>query len=137
MDDVSEGSRFARMVPLVFAVACIMWLLASPALAQPSPTAQAEIDHLLDFVATSSCTFVRNGDGHPAAEAREHLQGKLRFAGSRISTADEFIKYIATGSSVSGDAYHVRCGTTDMLAGVWLADELKRYRAVAQAPRRP
>jgi hypothetical protein len=102
--------------------------------ADPSPAAQAEIDHLLAFVAASPCTFIRNGTPYPAAEARDHLAGKLRFAGGRISTAEEFVRYLATESSMSHEPYKVKCAAKEMPAGVWLSEELKRYRAVAARP---
>jgi len=110
----------------------------SLALSQGAPAAtdgpaKDEIDHLLNYVATSSCTFVRNGSEYPAAKARDHLAGKYQFAGSRISSAEDFIKYLATQSSMSGEPYHVKCGRNDGLAGVWLTDELHRYRKVAHA----
>jgi len=119
--------RFALILAL--AAAC-----ASPASADPSPAAQAEIDHLLAFVAASPCTFIRNSEPHPAAEARDHLAGKFRFAKGRIGTAEEFIRYVATESSMSHEPYQVKCGATVMPAGVWLAEELKRYRATAARP---
>jgi hypothetical protein len=109
---------------------------ASPVRADPAPAAQAEIDHLLGFVAASSCTFIRNGTSHPAPEARDHLAGKFQFAKGRIDTADEFIRYLATESSLSHEPYKLKCGTHEQPAGVWLADELKRYRGVAARPSR-
>jgi hypothetical protein len=90
--------------------------------------AQDEIDHLLKFVGSSSCSFVRNGTEYPADKAREHLAGKYHFAGSRITTADDFIKYLGTGSSMSGEPYRVKCGNADALSATWLGDELARYR---------
>ena len=104
---------------------------ASGASAAP-PAASDEIDHLLQYVAASHCTFVRNGSEYPADRAREHLVDKYRFAGSRIATAEQFIDYLATKSSLSGRPYRVRCGTQDALSGPWLTAELKRYRS---APR--
>jgi hypothetical protein len=98
----------------------------------PADNAKLEIDHLLDFVAASSCTFVRNGTEYPPDKAREHLATKYRFVGSRISSADEFIKYLATKSSMSGEMYHVKCGKADALSGEWLTTELNRFR---KAPR--
>jgi uncharacterized protein DUF5329 len=94
--------------------------------------AKNEIDHLLNFIGTSSCTFVRNGTEYTADKAREHLAGKYRFVGTRISTADDFIKYLGTGSSMSGEPYYVKCGKTDLPSGVWLGDELARYRKAAR-----
>ena len=90
--------------------------------------AKDEIDHLLNFVAASSCTFIRNGTEYPSDKARDHLASKYQFAGSRITTAEEFIRYLATESSMSGEPYHVRCGKTERLSGVWLTTELQRYR---------
>ena len=68
-----------------------------------------------------------NGAEYPSDKAREHLATKYQFAGSRISTAEEFIRYLATQSSISGELYHVKCGKADALSGVWLTNELKRF----------
>lgn len=106
--------------------ATITIALSHAAFAESS--AKSEIDHLLNFVATSSCTFVRNGTEYPPDKARDHLASKYQFAGSRISSAEEFIKYLATQSSMSGELYHVKCGKTDAPSGVWLTDELNRFR---------
>jgi Family of unknown function (DUF5329) len=99
--------------------------------AAPQDASKGEIDHLLQYIGDSSCTFVRNGDEYPAAKARDHLASKYRFVGSRISTAEDFIKYLATQSSMSGEPYHVKCGSLDALAGAWLTAELNRYRKTA------
>ena len=115
----------------LFAVAATMtFALSHAASASPDGPAKDEIDHLLNFVAASPCVFVRSGSEYAADKAREHLAAKYRFAGSRISSAEEFIKYLATGSSLSGEAYHVKCGKTDALSAAWLSDELSRYRKV-------
>jgi len=119
--------RVARMGMLALALA------AGGALAEPDAQAQREIDHLLEFVAASPCTFVRNGEAHPAADARDHLASKYRFARSRIGTAEEFIKYLGTASSSSGEPYKIICGGKEGPAGAWLSNELDRYRkATAQ-----
>lgn len=108
----------------------VLALAAGVAAAEPDTQAQREIDHLLEFVGTSSCTFVRNGEPHPASDAREHLASKYRFARSRISTADEFIRYLGTSSSSSGEPYKIVCGGKEGPAGAWLSGELDRYRKV-------
>jgi hypothetical protein len=108
--------------------AVVALLFCAAAHADPDAAAQREIDHLLDYVATSSCTFVRNGDSYPAAKARDHLAMKYRFARGRLSTADEFIKYLATESSRSHEPYKIVCGTNERPAGAWLSEELARYR---------
>ena len=94
----------------------------------PDAPAQAEIDHLLEFVGASRCTFIRNGTRYAASEAKAHLQMKYRFAKLRLGSAEDFIRYLASGSSVSGEPYHVNCDGADLLAGDWLGEELRRYR---------
>lgn len=99
-----------------------------PAAATPDAKAQAEIDHLLAFVASSSCRFVRSGTEYEGREARDHLARKLDAVRSLVSTADQFVDRIASSSSVTGGAYLVRCGARELTARAWLGDELARYR---------
>jgi hypothetical protein len=124
----NEHRPTSRVVaPALFAAALAFTI---PAAADPGPAAQAEIDHLLRFVAASPCTFVRNGVAYPASEARKHLADKLRAARSRVSTAEDFIKGLASKSSMSGEPYLIRCDNQSVPAGVWLSDELRRFRAL-------
>src|SRR6478672_9719772 len=116
---------------LLAVTASLTLAFAHAAGASSGAPAKDEIDHLLNFVAASSCTFVRNGTEYPSDKARDHLASKYQFAGSRITTAEEFIKYLATESSMSGELYPVKCGNTDALWGVWLTNELNRYRKEA------
>ena len=108
--------------------AVAMFTLSTAVFAAPDASAQREIDHLLAFVAGSSCTFARNGTDYTPQKAAEHLAGKLRFAASRIATAEDFIRDLASRSSVSGEGYRVKCGKADMPASEWLTEELRRYR---------
>ena len=109
-------------------VACA---LSAAAQATPDDAAQHEIDHLLEFVAASNCTFVRSGEKYSSQAAREHLAMKYRFTQFRLSTADEFVQYLATESSTTHEPYFVICGKQERPAGPWLADELRRFRKVA------
>jgi len=118
----------ARLLRQACAVVAASLALTLCNVAQAQATSNTEIEHLLKFVAASSCTFVRNGTEYPADKARDHLASKYQFAGSRISTADDFIKYLATESSMSGEKYHVKCAGVDKPSGLWLSEELKRYR---------
>jgi hypothetical protein len=117
---------------LAFGAGAALLVASTLALATPDEAAQREIDHLLEFVATSNCTFVRNGESFPGKDARAHLETKYNFTKWRLSTADEFVKYLATESSTSHEPYTVICNQKEQPAGVWLAEELKRYRKVAQ-----
>lgn len=128
----TETTMPARLPRSALHIAAALCLVLSPFVeASPQDASKAEIDHLLQYVAASSCTFVRNGTEYPAVKARDHLAGKYRFAGSRIGTAEEFIRYLATGSSMSGEPYHVKCGNADALSAAWLTAELNRYRTSA------
>jgi hypothetical protein len=128
------AGAFVATARRTLAVVALLIAHVGTAGADPGPVAQTEIDHLLAFVAASPCMFVRNGETHPGPEARDHLMEKFNFAKDRISTAEEFVLNIATGSSMSGEPYLVRCGKTDAPAGAWLAEELRRFRGSARAP---
>jgi len=72
---------------------------------------------------------VRNGEEHPAVEASEHLAMKYRRVRRWIDDADEFIERIASGSSISGRPYLVRCpGQPEQPSGTWLGQELTQHR---------
>lgn len=105
------------------------------AFAAPEARAQAEIAHLLDYVATPGCQFNRNGSWHEGAEARSHLRKKYDYLVKRklVTTAESFIERAATESSMSGKDYLVRCGTGKPVASAaYLKGELSRYRAAAR-----
>jgi len=100
--------------------------------APPDATAQAEVQHLLQFVGNSGCSFFRNGEWYPARRAAEHLRSKYDYlvTRNRISTAEDFIHKAASFSSFSSQPYKVRCGPqTELLAGQWLSAELDQFRA--------
>jgi 2,4-dienoyl-CoA reductase-like NADH-dependent reductase (Old Yellow Enzyme family) len=102
--------------------------------AVPPVIAQTEINYLLGFIEQSGCTFYRNGSWYDARQAQAHLRSKYDAlaAMGRIVTAEDFIAQAATKSSLSGEAYAIRCNsgpavTTDQ----WLRDALARYRHAA------
>ncbi len=89
----------------------------------------AEVAYLLDWVAASNCTFIRNGDAHQAGEASEHLAMKYRRVRRWIDSADEFIDRIASGSSLSGRDYLVQCpDIAEQTSRAWLTQALVEYR---------
>ena len=74
-----------------------------------SPIESARIEYLLGVVASlHDAQFIRNGTSYDNAAAVKHLRLKLRAAGSRVKTAEDFIRYCASTSSVSGTAYEIR-----------------------------
>jgi len=116
-------------------VAGIALALAAPfAVAAPDARADAEIRHLVDFIAASGCQFIRNGDPHDSKAAAEHLLMKYGKAKSRLSTAEQFIDKVASRSYLSGNEYRVRCpGKPEIASGEWLGAELRAWRQPAAA----
>jgi len=97
----------------------------------PPPAAQGEIRHLLATLERSDCRFSRNGSWYAAGEARRHLDRKYEHALGQglIRSAEDFIRDVAAGSSLSGEPYQVRCqGSQAVPSAVWLNKELMRLR---------
>ena len=88
-----------------------------------------EIQHLLGFVAASPCKFERNGSVHDGPEARDHIKRKYEYYRDKVKTAEDFIKYSATRSKLSGKKYKIDCpGFDQMNTSDWLLNELSEYR---------
>jgi len=119
---------------MLFRVKSVAIILALHAAAFAWPTqandnvTDAEIAHLLAFVATSGCEFERNRTLHSPAEASEHMQMKYQHVKRRVHNAEGFIRYAASESSFSGRPYHAICSGTRITSGEWLTGELAHYR---------
>jgi len=73
------------------------------------PVEEARIEYLLAFVASlHDAQFIRNGTAYDSTAAVEHLRTKLSLAGSRVKTAEDFIRYCGSESAVSGRPYEIR-----------------------------
>jgi hypothetical protein len=95
---------------------------------------QARIDFLLHRVETSiGITFVRNGAEHDGRAAAAHLREKLGFAGGRIATAEDFIKYCASESSLTHQKYKVRLADKSVVdAADYFLTELRKFDETRQ-----
>jgi hypothetical protein len=90
---------------------------------------EQEIDFLIQSVADSGCTFERNGKEHNAVDARDHLQMKRKRGRKYYKSTEQFIDRIASKSSWSGKAYHIKCPDQDArTAADWFTELLVRYR---------
>lgn len=70
---------------------------------------QARIDFIIHDAETSQgLKFIRNGSEYEGAPAAKHLRMKLNYGGERLKTAEDFIKYCATESSMTHQKYSVR-----------------------------
>ena len=93
---------------------------------------RSEIDHLLRFIETSNCTFIRNNKVHNSEDASAHIQKKYAHTKRYIKTTEDFIKYAATASSMSGQPYYVDCDGVKIPTAQWLTDALARFRNKTQ-----
>lgn len=99
-----------------------------------SHVTEGEISHLLSFIKSTDCTFIRNSRPHDSAEAYEHISKKYRYVLKKglVETAEDFVRYSATKSSISGKRYSVICDDEKQYSGEWLLNELARYRKSAE-----
>ncbi|WP_162428660.1 DUF5329 family protein [Pontibacter pudoricolor] len=102
----------------------ILYLVAvQPAMAQQSNTPgittsasvpgtlseSQKIDQLIESIrGMKGATFIRNGSEHTCQEAAEHLRAKWEKHGDKIKSAEDFIAFLATKSSMSGEVYKIR-----------------------------
>jgi uncharacterized protein YlzI (FlbEa/FlbD family) len=73
--------------------------------------------------------FIRNGKAYNVTETVSHLNLKYSKVKNRVKTAEDFIKHVASGSSVSGEAYLVRYpdGTT-VTAAAFFTEKLRKLK---------
>lgn len=114
-----------RVVMFLFA---LLFAGAMPAWA--SSQADQEIQFLISTVQSlGGAKFVRNGTSYDPKSAADHLRLKLKNAGSRVATAEDFIRLCATQSSASGQPYQIRFADGSMVATEeFLTSKLAEYR---------
>lgn len=90
---------------------------------------QARIDFLIHGVESStSIKFVRNGTEYDGPAAAAHLRMKLNYAGERVKTAEQFVKYCASESSLSHRKYQVRASDGKLTdAAAYFTAELRQF----------
>ena len=119
------------------ALCCVLLFYWPAAHAAPPAVASTEINYLLDFVDRSGCQFYRNGSWYDSHRAQSHLRTKYDYlvARDRIKSAEDFIDQAATQSSVSGEAYQIRCEAGPALpSNRWLRTALSDYRSFGAHP---
>jgi hypothetical protein len=107
----------------------LLALLAAPAFSQEGAE-RAKIDYLIDSIAQlRDAVFIRNGTDYTSAQAADHLRLKLRNAGARVRSAEDFITCCATGSSASGEKYRIRFADGRVVDNaVFLRQRLAEFR---------
>jgi hypothetical protein len=95
--------------------------------------ARVEIAFLFGYIDGSACAFYRNGTWHEPPAALVHMREKYASlqARNQIASAEDFIEKVATRSSMSGEAYAVRCTSSASIpSATWLRAELAHLRGL-------
>jgi uncharacterized protein DUF5329 len=113
-------------------VALVALLLLSPGVARSEPrqVSLQAIEYLIDYVARSDSTFIRNGKIYTAKEAAAHLKSKYDYFKRDIQTPEDFIRLAGSKSELSGKPYEVKTSSGQVLTSAeWLGRLLTNYRA--------
>lgn len=104
--------------------------IAFVAVAQAMPKeGSEEVNKLISSVSSSECQFERNGIWYNGRDAASHLKTKFNATEKRLQTAEQFIQFVASSSSITKKPYKIRCGEKASDARVWLSQKLKELRS--------
>lgn len=120
--------RFQARITRVFKALVLAALVACAPPPTLAASPEAEIDHLLDFIGASPCTFIRNDVAYDGAQAVDHIKDKYDHYRDDIHSAEDFIALAASKSAMSGKPYLVQCGAAQATAAEWLSQELSAFR---------
>ncbi len=71
----------------------------------------------------------RNGKRYNSEDAYSHVKKKYDYFRGKIRTAEDFIDYSASKSTISGKFYLVFCDNEPVIrTRDWLLEELRKYR---------
>ena len=118
-----------------FALIPLLLLSALAHAAEPQAT-KSEIAHLFTTLEASTCQFNRNGSWYSAKEASGHLATKYKYLQDKdlVPSAEKFIERAATGSSLSGKAYQIKCADMAVQpSGPWFQAVLEKNRAAPKS----
>ncbi len=114
---------------ILMLVTVFLLILNTISFADNRTDSQREIEHLLHFVARTSCQYERNGSLYNGAEAKAHISKKYDYYKDKIISAEDFIAWSATKSMMSGKKYKIHCpDSAAIYSADWLQNELEAYR---------
>jgi len=85
------------------------------------------IAYLVDQVAKSHLTFIRNGTEYSSQEAADHIRNKYEYFKSRIESPEDFIHFCASKSLESGKPYLVSTAQGKIAVEKWPGQILIEY----------
>jgi len=126
---VSGGENTNRTLTIAVTAIVFAVTMALAEDTRPRETTDKTIAYLLAFVATSDCTFIRNGQSYTGKQASMHMQDKRRYFKDRIVTPEDFIRFAATKSLQTGKPYMVRTKEgKELRCDEWMKKVLKEYK---------
>ncbi|MDR0251025.1 MAG: DUF5329 domain-containing protein [Burkholderiales bacterium] len=129
MNVLNQRRKIVHKVGLVFLLSILSLFAHAQAFAMSE---EEKITALIESVRDTpeGTQFIRNGKAHSVSDAISHLNLKYSKAKSRIKTAEDFIKHVASGSSVSGEVYLIRYpdGAT-VTAAAFFTEKLRKLKS--------
>jgi hypothetical protein len=106
----------------------VVFLVFSIGQLLPAESLDDSINYLLDYVANSNATFIRNGQAHTPQEAANHIKAKYEHFKNEIKTPQDFIRLSASKSLLTGQPYLVRTADgKEMRLDAWLTAALEKH----------
>ncbi len=120
---------------LLISLALLTWCAAKAAPPTSCTSLESTVKYLMDQVARSQLTFVRNGKPHTGPEAAEHMRRKYEHFRKDIHTPEDFIRLAATKSLLSGKPYTVVATEGEKIPTAdWLRAALRACPTAAGMP---
>ena len=102
---------------------------AKHSLADVPPQQVKEVTYLIEYIRNSTCVLERNNKKYKGEEVIEHILKKYDYFRDEIKSTEDFIKYSASKSELSGKPYIAYCEGSEPVDGfTWLMTELQHYR---------
>ena len=120
-----------RIVTRLLALVAVTAFAAAPT---HTESLDPSIAYLLDYIAHSHAVFIRNGVRHIPAEAVAHIKDKAAYFKDKIKTPEDFIRFAASQSLLTGSPYLViPPGGKEMRLDLWLSEALRAHRAATHS----
>jgi hypothetical protein len=114
----------------ILVTAFVILALFSVAVSAQENIEKKKIEFLLSSVENlKGAVFIRNGSEHSDGKAAAaHLRMKLKTAGGRVKTADDFIRLCASQSFLTGKPYMIRLPNGKTIKSEeYFREKLKEY----------
>lgn len=116
------------LIAIVVLLIGIVVLLVAGTLSNSDRRVSNEIRDMYNFIHCSDVVYIRNGREYSVDAAINHIKRKHKRFHKKIKSTEDWIKYCATKSIMSGRYYMVRDGNIKMRCCDWLLKNLKKYR---------